>query len=96
MHDTFEYRDDAKRAAAATGSPIILCPVKWQALWLAANHARQESRTIADMLDQVGLTGDFVPSTVESAAKPQMQPSERSPLPAGEESSGWPVHGLPG
>ena len=78
MHDSFEFREDFARASTSSGSPVMLCPVKWAAAKAAMDVLRSLAapavpssvaamtavrRTVA-VLDQVGLTPDFEPSAV--------------------------------
>jgi hypothetical protein len=71
MGDTFEFREDFKRAEASSGCPVQLCPVKWQTEKHMNNYVRKmalsgdgEARRLGDLLDQVGITPDFEPSPV--------------------------------
>jgi len=71
MNDSFEFRDDPKRAEVAPRCPKQICAVKWEALKACANYVRNQAvgsadgaRQLADMLDQVGITPDFEPDDV--------------------------------
>ena len=73
MHDSFEFRQDLQRSAAASGMPVQLCLVKWQAEKAMNAYVRKmavtgdgEARKLADLLDQVGLTQSFEPSPIRA------------------------------
>ena len=71
MHDSFEFRQDPQRSAAASGMHVQLCSVKWQAEKAMNAYVRKmavtgdgEARRLADLLDQVGITQDFEPASI--------------------------------
>jgi hypothetical protein len=73
MHDSFEFRQDPDRAGVAGGCPVQLCPVKWQAEKTINAYVRKmavtgdgEARKLADLLDQVGITQGFEPSSIRA------------------------------
>jgi hypothetical protein len=72
MTEDFEFRDDPIRAKTVAGNPKQVCALKFQALKACADYVRvqaitgsnSKARQLADLLDQVGITPDFVPDDV--------------------------------
>jgi len=64
MHDSFEFREDAVRAAGSVGCPRQVCAVKWDAAKRCIEFARERDPALARLLDQVEITPDFDPSPV--------------------------------
>jgi hypothetical protein len=67
-----EFRDDFNQAKVSGQCPVMLCPVKWNAVWQVLRVARVDSGTVNNFLNSVGLTSDFTPSP----ANPEVQTSK--------------------